>query len=91
MRALVPGEIDQLGSFADSTDRGFLNGLALANQGDDAAIVIGVHLAVEQVDAGDLHRVDDGIHARFVAALGKVRNAFHQRRHNEEEYRLQLE
>ena len=91
MSALMLGEIDQLRRLAYTADGRLLNSLALADQRDDAAVMIGVHLAVEQVNTADLHSLDNGVNACFVAALRKIRNAFHQRRHNGEEYRLQLE
>ena len=72
------GEIDQLGGLPYAANGGFLNGIALADQGDDAAVVIGIHLAVEEIDAGNLHGFDNGIDFGRVAAFGKIRNAFHQ-------------
>ncbi len=61
VRALVPREVDQLGGFAYAANRGFLNGFPLAHQRDDAAVVVGVHLPVEEIDAGNLHGFDDGV------------------------------
>ena len=85
MRSLVFGEIDKFGGFADPTNRGFLNGLAFADQGDHAAVVVGIHLAIKQVDAGNFHGVDDGVNFGLVAAFGKIGNAFDERGHNREE------
>ncbi len=76
VRALMFGEIDQLGGLPYSANRGFLNGLALADQRNHAAVVVGIHLAVEQIDAGNLHGFDNGIDFGRVAAFGKIRNAF---------------
>ncbi len=78
VRALVLGEVDQLGGLAYSANGGFLNGFALADQGDDAAVVVGIHLAVEEIDAGDFHGFDNGIDFGLVAAFGKIRNTFNQ-------------
>ena len=78
MRPLVLGQIDQLRSLAHSANRRLLNRLALAHQRDHAAVVIGVHLAVQQIDAIHLHRLDDGIDFRLVAAFRKIGNAFDQ-------------
>ena len=61
MSALVFCQIDEFGSFADPTDGRFLDGLALAHQRDHAAVVVGIHLAIQEVDAADFHRVDDGV------------------------------
>jgi len=71
------GEVDQLGGFAYAANGGFLDGVALADQGDDAAVVVGIHLAVEEIDAGDFHGFDNGIDFGRVAAFGKIRYAFH--------------
>src|SRR5271155_3222644 len=68
VRALMFGEIDQLGGFAYSSNGGFLDGVALAYQGDDAAVVVGIHLAVEEKNAGNLHGFDDGVNFSGVAA-----------------------
>ena len=76
VRALMLGEIDQFGGLADAANGGFLNGLALADQSDDAAVVVGIHLAVEKIDAGNFHGVDDGVDFGWVAAFGKIRDAF---------------
>ena len=37
-----------------------------------------VHLAVEQIDAGNLHGFDDGIDFGGIAAFGKIGNAFNE-------------
>jgi len=80
-------KIDQLGGLAYAANGGFLNGFALAGQGDDRAVVVGIHLAVEEIDAGNLHGFDNGIDFGGVAAFGKIRNAFdksaaHGEKHN---------
>ena len=76
MRALMLGQVDQFRGFADAANRRFLNRFALADQRDDAAVVIGVHLAVEEIDAGNLHGLDDGINFGGVAAFREVGHAF---------------
>jgi hypothetical protein len=40
--------------------------------------VVGIHLAVEKEDAGDLHGVDNGVDFGLVAAFRKVGNAFYE-------------
>ena len=82
MGSRVVVEIDEFRRLADAADGGFLNGFALAHQCDDAAVVVGVHLAIEQVNAGHFHGVDDGVNFRLVAAFGEIGNAFDERGHN---------
>src|SRR5581483_12099128 len=83
MRALVRGEVDQLGGFSDAADGGFLDGFALADEGNDAAIVVRIHLAVEEVDAGQLHGFHDGVDFGLVTAFRKIGYAFYESRHGE--------
>jgi hypothetical protein len=78
VRALVPGEVDQLGGLADAADGGLLNGFAVADESDDAAVVVGVHLPVEKINAGELHGFDDGIDFGGVAAFGEIGNTFYE-------------
>src|ERR1700722_13357849 len=78
-RAQLLSEIDELGGLAYSANRGFLNGTALADQCDDAAVMVGIHLTVEKIDTGNFHGVDDGIDFGLVAAFGKIGNAFDER------------
>jgi hypothetical protein len=40
--------------------------------------MIGIHLPVEKINAGDLHRFDDGIDLGRIAAFGKIGNAFNE-------------
>ena len=61
MRARMDIEVDDFSGFAHAADGGFLNGFALAHESNHAAIVVGVHFAIEEVDAGHLHRVNDGV------------------------------
>jgi hypothetical protein len=44
--------------------------------------VVGVHLAVQQVNPRQLHGLDDGVHLGPVTAFGKVGNTFDKRGHN---------
>src|ERR1700722_11088239 len=85
MRARVSRQVDKFRGLAHAANRGLLNGLALADQRDDAAVVVGVHFTVEQVDAGHFHGVDDGVNFGLVAALRKIRNTFDERGHKGEE------
>src|ERR1700680_2592813 len=51
VRTLMLRQVEEFGSLAYSADSGFLDGLALADQSDDAAVVVGVHFAVEEINA----------------------------------------
>ena len=50
MSSLVLAKIDQLGGFAHPADGSFLDGVAVANDRDDAAIVVGIHFAIQEID-----------------------------------------
>ena len=76
VRASVLGEVDQLGGLAHAAQDGFLNGFPLAHQRNDAAIVVGIHLTVEEIDAGNFHGLDNGIDLGRVAAFRKIGNTF---------------
>src|SRR5262249_52288445 len=79
MRSLMLIQIDQLGCFSHATDRSFGDGFAIANQSDHAAIVIGIHLSIEQIDAVDLHRLDNRINFLCIAPFRKIRDTLDQR------------
>ena len=79
MRALMLGQVDQLGRFAHTSNGGFLNRLPLSHQRNYAAIVVGIHLAIQQVNAIHLHGVNDRIDFRLVAAFGEIGNTLNQR------------
>ncbi len=77
------GEVDQLESFANAAKRRFGDRFRFARERNDAAVVIRVALAVEDVDAFDgLHRGDERVNLRGVAAFGKIRHAFNQTFHS---------
>src|SRR5437899_545720 len=76
MRPLVLGEIDQLGGFADTAYRSFRNGIAVADESDDATVVVGVHFTVKEKDTLDLHGFYDGIDNGLVSAFRKIGNTF---------------
>ena len=82
MRGCAPwcrGEVDQLRGLADAANGGFLDGVALADQRDHAAIVVGIHFAIEKKDAGNLHGFDDGVDLGRIPAFRKIGNTFNQR------------
>ncbi len=76
VRALMLGQINQLGGLPYSANGGFLNGFTLADQCDHRAVVIRIHLAVEKIDTGNFHGFDYGIDFRLVTAFRKVGDAF---------------
>ncbi len=86
--SLVFGEINKLGSLSYTANGGFLDWLALPDQCDHAAVMVGIHFAVEQVHTGNFHGLDDRVDLSFVAAFGKIGNAFDQGGHKQEEYKL---
>ena len=80
--ALMRSEIDERGSFGDTAQRRFGNGIGIAGEGHDAAVVVAVHFAVEDIHAGHAaHGGDDGVHFRGIAAFGKIGNALDQSGH----------
>ena len=72
----MSGEVDQFRGFPYPADDRLLNGVAFSDERDHAAVVVGVHLTVEEVDAGNFHGVDNGVDDRFIATLGKIRDTF---------------
>jgi hypothetical protein len=79
VRALVAGQVDQLGGLSHAANRGLLDGLPFANQRNHRAVVVGIHLAVEQEDAGDPHGFDNGVDFGYIAAFREIGNAFNNR------------
>ena len=76
------GQVNQLGGFADATQRCFGNGFGFAGDGDDAAVVVGVAFAIEQIHAGHFaHGRDDGVNFGRVAPFGEIRNTFDESFH----------
>jgi hypothetical protein len=67
---------------ADAADGGLLNRVAFANESDHATVVVGIHFAVEQIDARHFHGVNDGVNFGLIAAFGEIGNTFDERGHN---------
>ena len=76
------GKVNKLLSFADPAQHGFHQRFAITNQGDDTAVVVRIHLAIEKIDAIHLHRFNDGIDFRFIAAFRKIGDTFYERWHD---------
>jgi len=85
MGTRVLGEIDQLGSLANAPDRSFSHVHRIADQRNHAAVMVRVHLAVQQIDAVHLHGFDDGIDASLVASFRKVWYTFDECGHKEQD------
>ena len=83
MRARVFREINKLGRLAHAANGGFRHVDRIAHQGDDAAVVVGIHLAVEQIDAIHLHGFDNGVDPRLVSPFREIRYAFYDCWHKE--------
>jgi hypothetical protein len=82
MCTLVLGKVDEFLSLADPAQHGFHQRFAITNQGDDTAVVVGIHLAIEKIDAIHLHCFNDGIDLRFIAAFRKIGDTFYERWHD---------
>ncbi len=79
MHAAMAIEVDQLDGLANRADGGLADGLGRAGQGQHGAVVVGVHLLVQQHHAGDgERRAGQSRDNSRVAPLGKVRNALDQ-------------
>src|SRR5262249_149423 len=64
--------------------RGFDDGVGLAGQRNHRAVVVGVHLPVEDPDPRDLaHGVDQRVDFAGVAAFAEIRNTLDQSFHEE--------
>ncbi len=71
------GEVNQLSGFADAAECRFGDGFWLTGNRHDAAVMIGVAFAVEQVNAGNLaHGRDDRVNFGRIAPFGKIRDTF---------------
>jgi hypothetical protein len=82
MRALMDGQVNEFSGLAYTEQRGFRNGIRVASEGHDAAIVIGVHFAVKDVHAGyAAHGGNNRFNLCGIASFGKVRNALNQSGH----------
>ena len=85
MRALVMVEVYQLGGFANATNRCLLNSLTITDQSNDTAIVIRVHLTIQQINTWNPHSFNNGVDLGLIPAFGEIWNAFdksirHERR-----------
>jgi hypothetical protein len=82
MGAGMLGEIDQLRSFSDATQSRFGYGFGLSGERDDAAVVVGIALAIEQINTRNFtHGRNDGIHFGDVATFREIGNALDESFH----------
>ena len=79
-------QIDQFCGFAHAANCRFLHRFAFSGQCDDAAVMVGVHLAIEQIYAIEFHGLDDAIDFGLIPSFRKIRDALHQRLHKPEAY-----
>ncbi len=85
-RVLAPvlGQVDQLAAALHRAERRLHHRIGLAREGEHGAVVVRVHLAVEQRDAGNgrdgLH---DLLHHLAAAAFREVRDAFDELGHGD--------
>jgi hypothetical protein len=73
MNTGMPIQIDELRGFARSSDSGLYNGRRRSGKSEDAAVMVGIHGAVQQCYAGN--RADaagDRIHGAFASAFREV-------------------
>ena len=84
------GQVDQLGGLAHAAQGGLANGIPGADDGNDAAVVVGVHLPVEQGDARNREQgIDEGLHLGGVAPFAEVGDTLNQRcRHRDSSVRF---
>src|ERR1039457_6187373 len=78
MRSRVLGQINKFGGLANPANRGLRHVHRIADERDDTAVVVGVHLAVEQIHAIHLHGFENGIDFGLVAPFRKVRYTFYE-------------
>jgi hypothetical protein len=82
MSTLVDGQINQFSGFSDAQERCFRHGIGVTCKCYNAAIVVSVHFAVEDVDARyAAHGGDYGFDFCGIAPFGKVGNALNQSGH----------
>ena len=79
----VEGQVDQLSCLADAEQSRVRHGIGIADQCDDATVVVGVHFAVEHVYAGHAaHSRDDSIDFCGIAPFRKIWDALDQSIHS---------
>jgi hypothetical protein len=61
--AMLPGQIDQLGCLAGTAHSGLNHRGWISGNGDNGAIVVGIHGPIEQAHAFDAHCSHDGFDA----------------------------
>src|SRR5579871_2940096 len=83
VRAGVMRHVDEFEGAAGAEERGFGYGFRIAGKSDDAAIVVGVHFLVENVDAGNgAHDLNERVDVGRVAAFGEIRDTLNQSFHS---------
>ena len=79
VRTPVLVEINEFCRSSHAPDRRFLNSFALSHKSDHAAVVVGVHLAIQHVNAIHFHGLDDRVYFGLIAAFRKIGDTLDQR------------
>jgi hypothetical protein len=78
----VLAHVDQLGSLSDTPQDRLQDGLRLPHKRDHGAVVIGVHLLIEQPDRPIMRNFgSNGLNYRLISALAEVGYALDQLAH----------
>jgi hypothetical protein len=73
--SLLASEVNEFCRFSGASDGSLNYGRGFAGDGDDGAIVIGIHGPVEEANAVDMHCGYDCLDAARVCTFGEVGNA----------------
>jgi hypothetical protein len=79
MHALLPGQVDQLGSLSDCTNRRLDNSRGRAGNRNHRAVVVRIHRPVKQMHSLHAHGSYNRFNPPEIGALGEIRNAFNNR------------
>jgi hypothetical protein len=78
MRSPVLRKIDYFCCLAHTANGRFRDGISVSDERHYAAVMISVHLFVEQIDTFNLHRREDGLDFVAIASFRKIGNTFHE-------------
>jgi hypothetical protein len=71
--------VDQLGRLSNTPQDRLQDGLRLPHKSDHGAVVIGVHLLIEQTDRPIMRNFgSNGLNYRFISAFAEVGNALYE-------------
>ena len=69
-------QINEFGGLADAANGRLSDIDRIAYQRDNTAVMVGIHLAVKEIDAVHLHGFENGVNFGFVAAFGEIGDTF---------------